>query len=62
MTQQFNYKEASAEEIANHFLLSSRQVVSNARKRYKNDASMHDKITRAYKLYVLAKIDRNDNG
>jgi metal-dependent HD superfamily phosphatase/phosphodiesterase len=58
MAQQFNYKEASAEEIAQHFLVSSRQVVSHARRYYRDDAGMHSKITQAYKLYVLAKIDK----
>jgi hypothetical protein len=60
MAQQFNYKEASAEEIAKHFLSSSRQVVSHTRRYYKDDVDMHDKITQAYKLYVMAKIDTKD--
>lgn len=54
---QFNYKEASAEEIARHFLVSSRQVVSHTRRYYKDSAEMHNKIMQAYKLYVLYKID-----
>lgn len=55
---QLNYKKASVEEIAEHFLASSRQVVSYARCYYKGDIEMSEKINAAYKLYVLAKIDR----
>jgi hypothetical protein len=55
MTKQFNYKIASVQDIANHFLNSSRQVVSHARGYYKDDKDMHLKITEAYKIYVLTK-------
>lgn len=58
MSKQINYKTASISEIAQHFLISSRQVVSFARCYYKDDPTMHEKITDAYKEYVIAKIDR----
>lgn len=60
MTKQFNYKKATAEDIAAHFLASSRQVISHARNYYKDDKEMWDKVNQGYKLYVLAKIDMHE--
>lgn len=60
MPKQFSYQNASVEQIAHHFLASSRQVVSFARNYYKDDIDMWPIINEAYKMYVIMKIDRKN--
>lgn len=47
----FDYKIASAEDIADYFEVCNRASIWNARNRYKNDPVMSEKIESAYKLY-----------
>lgn len=51
----FDYKVATAEQIADYFNKASRATISAVRKRYKNDAEMSCKIERAYVAYKRAR-------
>lgn len=53
----FSYKIATTEQILAHFLTSSRQAISIARKTWRDDEEVSSRIEQAYRLYKISMLD-----
>lgn len=52
----FNYRDSTVAQIAEHFKHSSRQLIYAVRKSYKDNQAMSEKIEAAYLQYRIDKI------